>query len=153
LAIYPTSSKKLKPQISRLYGEYFSMNETTQNADNQEENQQESQSSSFQTLGWWIMSIFVIALLGFIAWQIWKAEQYNQAQDYSRMGERFRDEGDWQQAQEMYFKSLALFTKLENQEEIAKQYGQLALLHAKQGDLNQAEKMYLKSVENSPSFR
>ncbi|EDN65415.1 hypothetical protein BGP_6620 [Beggiatoa sp. PS] len=75
-----------------------------------------SEKKPLQTVGWWAMSIVVVGILGLIAWQIWKAEQYNQAVDYATMGERYRVEGDLEQAEEMYLNSLEIFQALENKQ-------------------------------------
>ena len=85
----------------------------------------------FKTIRWWIMSIIVIVFLGFIAWQIWKANQYNQAVDYIKQGEEYRNEGHWTEAEEMYLKSIKIFQELTYQEGVAWGYENIDIKYLK----------------------
>jgi len=52
----------------------------------------------------------VLTFIGLIAWQIWKAEQYNQALDYVKIGKQYRADGYLKSAEEMYLKGVEIFS-------------------------------------------
>ncbi len=100
-----------------------------------------------EKIGITIGILMILAILAFFGNQFLNKGNLEQAFEDSKVGDFYYRQGDNENAEKLYLKSLAALQTLNHPNGIAEQYGKLGLLYASQQVYLKAEEMYVKSIE------